>query len=59
MTLSAPAYIASEPSQKVSVFAASKEQADKLSKDIAQMYVAARPRWSWQDGCEAIPTQIF
>jgi hypothetical protein len=56
MTLSAPAYIASEPSQKVSVFAASKEQADKLSKDIAQMYVAALgPGGVGKDGCEAYP----
>ncbi len=56
MTLSAPTYIASEPSQKVSVFAASKEQADKLSKDIAQMYVAALgPGGVGKDGCEAYP----
>jgi len=56
MTLSAPAYIASEPNQKVSVFAASKEQADKLSKDIAQMYVAALgPGGVGKDGCEAYP----
>lgn len=56
MTLSAPAYIASEPSQKVSVFAASKEQADKLSNDIAQMYVAALgPGGVGKEGCEAYP----
>lgn len=56
MTLSAPAYIASEPTPKVAVFAASKEQADKLSKDIAQMYVAALgPGGVGKEGCEAYP----
>ncbi len=56
MTLSAPAYIASEPTPKVAVFAASKEQADKLSKDIAQMYVAALgPGGVGKKGCEAYP----
>lgn len=56
MTLSAPAYIASEPTAKVAVFAASKEQADKLSKDIAKMYVAALGQGGiGKDGCEAYP----
>jgi len=55
MTLSAPAYIASE-TPKVAVFAASQEQADKLSKDIAQMYVAALgPGGVGKEGCEAYP----
>lgn len=55
MTLSAPAYIASE-TPKVAVFAASHEQADKLSKDIAQMYVAALgPGGVGKEGCEAYP----
>jgi hypothetical protein len=56
MTLSAPAYIASEASQKVAVFAASKEHAETLSKDIAQMYVAALgPGGVGKDGLEAYP----
>jgi hypothetical protein len=56
MTLSAPAYIASEASQKVAVFAASKEHAETLSKDIAQMYVAALgPGGVSKEGCEAYP----
>ncbi len=55
MTLSAPAYTASE-TPKVAVFAASQEQADKLSKDIAQMYVAALgPGGVGKEGCEAYP----
>lgn len=56
MTLSAPEYIASEPTQKVAVFAASRDQADSLSKDIAQMYVAALgPGGVGKSGCEAYP----
>lgn len=55
MTLSAPAYIASE-TPKVAVFTASKEQADKLSREIAQMYVAALgPGGVGKEGCEAYP----
>ncbi|MBP9090052.1 GNAT family N-acetyltransferase [bacterium] len=56
MTLSAPEYIASEPTQKVVVFAAAKEQADSFSNNIAQMYVAALgPGGVGKKGCEAYP----
>lgn len=56
MTLSAPEYIASEAIQKVSVSAATKEQASDLSKDIAAMYVAALGQGGvGKSGCEAYP----
>lgn len=54
--LSAPEYITSEPTQKIVVFAAAKEQAATLSKDIAQMYEAALgPGGVGKSGCEAYP----
>lgn len=56
MTLSAPEYIAIEPSPKVVVFAAAKDQAANLSKNIATMYVAALgPGGVGKSGCEAYP----
>ena len=55
-TLSAPEYIASEPSKKVEVFAATKEHALAISKDIATMYVAALGQGGiGKSGCEAYP----
>lgn len=56
MTLSAPEYIASEPTPKVLVFAAAKDQEGSLSKEIAQMYVAALGSGGvGKSGCEAYP----
>ncbi len=56
MTLSAPEYVASEPTEKVVVSAATKDQAENLSKEIAQMYVAALGQGGiGREGCEAYP----
>lgn len=56
MTLSAPEYVASEPTEKVVVSAATKDQAESLSKEIAQMYVAALGQGGiGREGCEAYP----